>query len=266
MVRKNKILGVNIIISLFFLVNPLNMTAHSGWQEHAKDMREVLGLQASAMLNEWMKFISSDMIDKPNPFYNNLKERFPWFSCKHRFLFHWGYDANPWNKELENKVLRYCEINELNKETYLRIFKTELRNEQKRRNRQINQKTEMLFGFAHGGRDASYAHFFAAIAYDVHLLGDYMTDNRDLEGLPEFNSLIGLIITELRKLDNNVFKDLAIQAEINSINRCSIVNTQKKADAIMKCLKRKVPLLIRKGQNGSIYRRLCNKGFIFMEV
>lgn len=76
-----------IIIFILVVVNHTTALGHSGWGEHYADMIAVLGLEDSPKLKEWAKFISSDMIDKPNPFYSKFKEKHPGFQCKHRFFF-----------------------------------------------------------------------------------------------------------------------------------------------------------------------------------
>ena len=126
--------------------------AHGSWQEHVADMTEVMGLREEPRLRAWMKFISSDMIDKCEPFYSELKARHEGFACKHRLLFHWGYDAEPWSPELEARVVRYCREYDLDRDSTLRLFRSEMVAEQKRRNALLNRRTEELFGFAHGGR------------------------------------------------------------------------------------------------------------------
>ena len=254
------------IIIILVVVNHTTALGHSGWGEHYADMIAVLGLEDSPKLKEWAKFISSDMIDKPNPFYNKFKEKHPGFQCKHRFLFHWGYNANPWNSVLESKTKRYCK--DLEKTSHKRVciedtialFKQELRQEQKRRNSLINKRTEDLFGFAHGGKDASFARFFASFAYNVHLIGDYTSDNTDLEGLQNLNEIIGLLVIELRNLDK--VKSREVIRGISNMNK-KYVGPQKKADALLKYLVQKVPLFLKEAQNGSIYRRIEKRGFKF---
>ena len=108
--------------------------AHGSWQEHVADMTEVMGLREEPRLRAWMKFISSDMIDKCEPFYSELKARHEGFACKHRLLFHWGYDAEPWSPELEARVVRYCREYDLDRDSILRLFRSEMVAEQKRRN------------------------------------------------------------------------------------------------------------------------------------
>lgn len=136
-----------------------------------------------------------------------------------------------------------------------------LRKEQKRRNGLINSITENLFGFASGGRDASYANFFAAMAYDFHLLGDYMTDNKDLNGLVEFDVLIGGIITTITRLDAAESKTLV--NAIRSLNK-SDKDVQQRADDIMALMQIQLPTFIKRAQGGFIKRRLESRGYKFI--
>lgn len=150
-----------LIISIIFC-HTQNTFAHDRWQKHANDMFVILGFQEHRELKNWMKFISSDMIDQRDydDFYNKLKNKHEWFKCKHRLLFHWGYNTEPWNKELEQKTKVYSEKYHLNYDSTKQALQQDLRQEQKRRNRLMNNETEKLFGFASGGKDASYANFF----------------------------------------------------------------------------------------------------------
>ena len=254
--KKSFIKYVFFIICSFFI--SFRAFPHNGWEQHADDMMAVFGFNDNRQLREWMKFISSDMIDKVEPFYSRLKANHPGFSCKHRLLFHWGYDSEPWSKQLENRVQVYCQDYDLNTESNIRVFKAEIKEEQIKRNRIINERTESLFGFAHGGIDARYAHFFASMAYNIHLLGDYTSDNSDLDGLQDISTIIGLIVIEIRSLDNIQSKQII--KGITKINQ-QYIDPQEKADMLMIYLKYELPKFIKKAQNGSIYRRLKNKGF-----
>ena len=261
------------------------LSCHSSYGHHSKkahvdEIREALGFEPNQYIDDWIGFISSDMIDKPNPFYTELTEYFPGFKCKHRQLFHWNYNGEPWTKSLESKITAYA-ISIYGDEKYrehlpsiIEAFKTKLRNEQKRRNGIINRKTETVFGFASGGKDGSYANFFAAMAYDLHLLGDYMSDNKDLNGLVEFKTLIGGIITSINRLDSREGKSIvksinAVLALPNDGSSASIQKKndkiQKKADKIMEIIKKELPEFIRNAENGSIKRRLEKRGFKFIK-
>lgn len=255
-----------ILIVLVILYSP-QARCHSGWGEHYAGIIAVLGFENSPQLRNWAKFISSDMIDKHEPFYSKFKQKHPGFSCKHRLFFHWGYNAEPWNPFLEAKVKEYCNhMQSLNNKRIISLnetiqqIKKELKDEQKRRNGLINKRTEDTFGFAHGGKDAKNARFFASFAYNVHLIGDYTSDNTDLEGLQKLEDIIGLIVIELREFDKVRSRDVI--KGITSINR-KYVGPQKKADALLKYLKQEVPSFVKEAQNGSIYRRLGKRGFKF---
>ena len=92
-----------IILSLSFI--QITSFAHGSWQQHADDMYEVFGFERNDKLTNWMKFVSSVLIDnknsdsafdnsgKPFDFYAFLQEKYPGFQCKHRLLFHWGYNG-----------------------------------------------------------------------------------------------------------------------------------------------------------------------------
>lgn len=247
-------------VILFSIVICQDILAHSG-DVHVNEMMAVFGFQDNPKLRAWMKFISYDMIDNYHPFYNELKRRHPGFICSnHRYLFHWGYNAKPWNNYIEQNVKRYCEQYDLNIESNIRIFKSELVSEQKRRNRILNSKTEELFGFAHGGRDATYANFFCSMAYNIHLLGDYMSDNTILEGLPNINTLIGSFVGDLRRIDK--YSCRLIILKITYINK-RFSNPQKKADVLMAYLKQSIPSFLKQAEKGNIRRRLEGRGYRF---
>lgn len=251
-----------------------NANAHSGFIAHGEDIMAVLGFKHNTKLfnrskdttnnTSWVKFISSDMIDNTT-FHFKLEQQHPGFSIatpsRHRLLFHWAYDTEPWNYQLEEHIKDYCYALDLNIETNIRIFKSAILAEQKQRNRLIIQKTRDVFGFANGGTDDLYTHFFAAMAYNIHILGDYTSDNTILAGLYDFEKLIGSIVVELRKLDyigsKQIIKDLT---KINHKN----IDIQKKADEIMIFLKSVIPQFLYTARNGSIRRKLEAQGFEFI--
>ena len=128
-----------LFISLFLF--RMSILAHASWQQHADDMYEVFGFERNEELTNWMKFVSSVLIDNNNSdnafskdgisfnFYSYLQEKYPDFQCKHRFLFHWGYNSRPWSTYLQDKVNRYGWSEEM-----IKNFQTDLVAEQKRRN------------------------------------------------------------------------------------------------------------------------------------
>lgn len=187
--------GLTIVLYIVFC-SAIDVFAHGGFIQHGEDIMAVLGLGNDTRLfnrskdtknnNSWVKFISSDMIDNTD-FHMELERSYPGFSIKgpnqHRLLFHWAYDSKPWNDELERLVREYCDVYDLNIELNLRVFKAKILSEQKRRNKLITNKTQEVFGFEKGGRQGRiYTHFFAAMAYNIHILGDYTSDNIVLMG------------------------------------------------------------------------------------
>lgn len=251
------------------LLSPINTHAHPDKYTHANEILAALGFEYHQDIYDWLCFISSDMIDKHQPYYSELTAAFPGFKCKHRMLFHWNFNGMPWTPGLEKKVAAYTRL-KYGSESYKKYFPdvkesflSHLRREQKRRNGLINRKTESLYGFASGGKDASYANFFAAMAYDLHLLGDYTSnDNTDLDGLVEFNTLINGIISSVNRLDSKQGKTLVKAIKwANSSNK----NVQYKADDIMAVIIGQLPLFIKTAQDGSIRRRLEKRGYKFLK-
>lgn len=101
------------------------------------------------------------------------------------------------------------------------------------------------------------------MAYNIHILGDYTSDNTVLDGLFGFDKLIGKIVVELRNLDYANSKQL-----VNGITKIKNKNIdiQKKADLLMDYLKQEVPAFIKSACNGSLKRRIEGRGFKFIRA
>lgn len=259
------------VFTLLMMLCAIDIMAHGDFIAHCEDMMDVFGFEYNTKLfsrskatksnTSWTKFISSDMIDNTE-FHRHLERIYPNFHISrpklHRLLFHWGYNVEPWSKYLERHIRNYCRLNAQNEEKTIQEIKILVRAEQKKRNHKINEVTENVFGFAHGGTDAKYAQFFASMAYNIHLLGDQQTDNSVFVGVANTNTLIGQIILSLRMLDKS--KSKAIEKQLTKINN-QYVDPHEKADAVMIYLKQSIPSFIKEAQNGSLYRRLEKKGF-----
>lgn len=258
---------VAFLASIFLSV--LSVSAHSGFDLHKADFYAVLGLREHPDVTAWMKQISSKMIDGykgvPLPeyggldFYNYLKAEFPGFKCKHRVLFHWGYNSRPWNDELQAKADALPWGRDPKE---LERFRRTIASEQQRRNREANAMTEELFGFASGGKDASYANAMISIVYDVHLIGDYTPDNRDLDGVQDFESVVGDLVNAVRRLDEEGGKHL-----IKCIRSLSAedIPVQEKAAMLMGLLTDEMPDFLRQAQGGALKRRFEKRGIEFVE-
>lgn len=260
---KARIRQYSLLIAFVAMFVPQNLYAHSSKYEHIDDMYEVFGFIRNQKLTDWMEFVSSDMIDKPGDFYEELKEKHPGFTCKHRLLYHWGYNGEAWSDAMESRVRAYGRMCKINQDSIISVFKKELREEQKRRNGIMNRRTEDLFGFSHSGKGASQALFFASIAYDVHLLGDYTPDNTDLDGLQDFNKIVDDIAKRITSIDSQ--RGGFIATEIKRIARSSMQRANK-AESILNYLKRTLPDFIINAEGGALYQPLHNKGFYINSV
>lgn len=260
-----------LLIGFCIILSPNKCFGHPNKSTHAYEIMSALGFEYNQSIYDWLCFISSDMIDKHQPFYSELCRKFPGFKCKHRLLFHWNYNGMPWTPGLEGRVLAYTR-GKYGSENYRKEFPgmkerflAVLRKEQKNRNGKINAMTEQLFKFSPSGKDASFANFFAAMAYDLHILGDYTSkDNSDLDGLVDFNVLVGGIIQSINRLDSKQGKGLVKKIKVASAK--SNKNVQFMADDVMNILQSDLPLFIMKAQDGSIKRRLEKQGYKFIEL
>lgn len=265
----------NIFIWLFLWLEMLfafTAFAHPCWQQHAVDQYGVLGLAEDDRLTQWLRQLNSNVIDNPNydkkfyefvdgdwkkiGFYDHLKLHFPDFKCQHRFLFHWGYNSNPWTEGLERKVKGYGWDDRL-----ILAFKDSLRAEQKRRNAVMNRKTEDLFGYGHQGKEAQTARILVSLAYDVHVVGDYTTDNKSLGGMMSLKAAVGDIVNNLRSLDLQVSAPLL--KRLRKFNG-KTDDVQASADSLLDLLVKEVPVIIRSARGGEVKRHLESMGFAFI--
>ena len=257
-----------LFISLLLFRMPI--LAHASWQQHADDMYEVFGFERNEELTNWMKFVSSVLIDNNNSdnafssdgisfnFYSYLQEKYPDFQCKHRLLFHWGYNSRPWSSYLQDKVNRYGWSEDM-----IREFQADLIAEQKRRNGFANEYTENVFGFAHSGKEARIARVLISIAYDVHILGDYEPDNSDLDGLQDMGSVVGDIINNLTTLDKK--QSSALCKQLKKVSQYQEYDIQDKATIILDLLKDNFSNLLRNANGGEIAAHLTSMGFQFTD-
>lgn len=258
------------IIALLLIISQVSSWAHGSWEQHADDMYEVLGLERNEKLTEWMRFVSSVLIDnnnteyafsdngEPFDFYSYLKDKYPGFQCKHRFLFHWGYNSRPWSDYLQKKVLDYGWS-----DSKIQEFQADLVAEQKRRNSFANNYTENVFGFAHGGKEARVARVIISVVYDVHLLGDYEPDNTDIEGLQDIGSVVDDIINNINALDKQNGSVLCKQ--LKKISQKSNLEVQDKASTILFFLKENFGNFLKIAEHGKIAEHLNSQGFFFVK-
>lgn len=252
---------ISLILSLLSLCSPIY--AHPSYSEHVKDMRGVLGLKSDERVNNWLKLISSDMIDNIE-FHKMLDIKYGLnlsSASRHRMLFHWSYDSEPWSFDLDTYIRRNCQTVQGAEDT-IRAIRLLVIEERKRRNKKINQKTEQLFGFSSGGIEAKYARMIAALVYDIHILGDYESDNSCFSGLPIINTLLTHIQSVLKDIDEVESRNLRNKIEFEKMSGKS--HTQK-ADIIMPLLILEVPSLLKKARGGFLKRKIESRGFLFVE-
>ena len=255
-----------IILSFILIGFVVPTNAHKSWSLHARDMYEVLQLEENSELTAWMKYISSDLIDgydavkaysidgKRVKFGKYLKHKYTRLKFPHRYLYHWGFNARPWNKDWEAKVVGWDEAD-------IKALQADLIKEQKRRNALANKKTENLFNLAHGGKEARLANVLLSIVYDVHILGDYEPDNKMLNGLQDLSSVVSDIIARINALDSKSGKDLV--ARLKKVSNNNSLDIQNKALQLNIVMKEGFSAFLQKANNGYAKRHLENQGFVF---
>lgn len=259
------------LILLVSFVHPVLLYAHDG-QKHVEEIHNALGLEIEPYSKPWVwiRDISYSMIDDYASVIRAMQRRYPGFNISkgwdHRAFFHWHYNGKPWNDRLDKIVERNAQrIFKDNFSDYVDEMKAELSriliDEQRRRNRKMNQATEILFyNGPVGGRAGTIANRFTAIVYDLHILGDYMSDNRTFDGLAEFNALVGGIIESINTIDRMAGKDIV--QHIRNVLRLP-ESDQSKADQIMAIIQKDLPRFISKADDGRIKQHLVEQGFKF---
>lgn len=265
-----------ILVVFLSICLSINLTyAHGDFISHCEDIMQVLGFDYNTRLfsrnkdtkgnKSWTKIISSDMIDNTD-FHKVLEKNHNGFKIssprRHRYLFHWPYDiTEPWSYELEHLVIDYCEQYDLNIESNIRIFKSEIQSEHNKRKRLIEKETQRVFGLNPGGVEGYiYAHFLISMAYNIHLLGDYTSDNSELRGLYPYEKLVERICEDIKSLDPKESHKI-----IKGIQRVNFEHSdvQEKADYLMLYLKNQVPLFIKSARKGSFKYKLEINGIKF---
>ena len=256
----------HIIIYILLLLTAAPVLAHKSWTFHAQDMYEVLQLEDNPKLTEWMKYISSDLIDgydavkaysidgKEVKFGEYLKHKYPNLKFPHRYLYHWGFNSRPWTKDWDEKVADWDEAD-------IHALQADLIQEQKRRNRLANEKTETLFNLAHGGKEARVANVLLSIVYDAHILGDYEPDNKLLNGLQDLSSVVGDIISRVNALDSKSGKNLV--ENLKEVANDTTLSLQDKALQLNIVLKEGFSKFLQVADEGSVKRHLESQGFVF---
>ncbi len=217
-------------------------------------------------IEAWLRLITSDLIDNykgvPMPefgdrtFYQYAGDEFD-FHCKHRLLFHWGFNSEPWSDALEERLSKCPWYPDGQKKD---AFRKALTLEQARRNRAANEAAERLFGFASEGKEAAWANGILAIVYDVHLLGDWNPeDNSDFDGVTEPSAIAADIMNALRRIDSRTSGRL--EKELKKLvrkekdrNRLSVL--------IVGLLQERLPAFILSSNYGALELRFKKSGFV----
>jgi len=261
-----------------FLVIPSIGFAHGNGTIHVREMYSVLPFAANedgsatkenVAIEGWLRLITSELIDNYKGreyddfdgrcFYHYLNDEFG-FHCKHRLLFHWGYNSRPWSEALDAKISHY----EWSKDPQMvEAFKRVFVVEQARRNRLANSKTEEVFGFSSSGKESAWANGIIAVVYDIHLLGDYVPyDNVDFDGVMLPSKVLGDIVNALSRIDANESKNL--RKRITELAK-STHDEHELAIILIRELQNEFPKFLLSANDGAIKKKFLMRGFRLKE-
>ncbi|MGN1221337.1 MAG: hypothetical protein ACI4TU_10415 [Candidatus Cryptobacteroides sp.] len=264
------------ILCLLSILVSFPTYAHPNSWQHIMEMYSVLPfatdkdgnvVQENFPIRIWLENITKNLIDDYNrveineyggcTFYAYLQREFNFKLSfgEHRILFHWGYNAQPWNDSLEQYVIS----NNWDEEKIAR-FKRAMVVEQRRRNRIANKEAEKVFNFASGGIEAQWANAILSIVYDVHLLGDYtLADNKNFKGVTEPSKVAQDILSSIRRLDRSKTSIKLIESIKQTISEYS--DQHILAEKLIILLQKEMPRFILSAQDGSLKRRFEKLGY-----
>ncbi len=268
--------GKRLLISLMAFLLSWIAASHPKSYMHVMEMYSVLpfaadeggnAVEANFPIREMLQKITEELIDEHNrievaeyggrTFYAYLRDEYGFGLSfgNHRLLFHWGYNANPWNDELDNYVIKHkWDCNKIDR------FKGALINEQRRRNAIANKEAEKVFGFASGGKEARWANSIIAIVYDVHLLGDYTEDdNKNFAGVTKPSKVAGDIINSIRNIEDSRTSRRLIESIRKATAECS--DQHKLASRLIYILQKDLPDFLLVANNGALKMKFERKGF-----
>ena len=272
--NKAKVCAIVTSQVFLYVLLPQSVSAHGNGKTHVKEMYSVLpfavqengsATSENKPIADWLGMITSDLIDNywgkqyddygGKSFYDYLRDEFD-FHCKHRLLFHWGFNSRPWSEALEEKISGYDWYSD--PETVTR-FKQLFVTEQARRNRQANAVTEELFGLTSSGKEAAWANGIISVVYDVHLLGDWVPDdNSDFDGVTPPSKIVIDLVNAVRRIDPQ--KSKSIEKELIAVSK-SATDENEMAVMLIAKLQTLFPDFLLESNDGALKRKFQAKGF-----
>lgn len=240
-----------VFISLALLLLPSRMEAKQFGKGkntgHEADMYAVLPFQKSAGISAWLESVHKTIDFPYNKYFDGLRDaphqKFSWGKYGHRIFFHWGFNSEPWSPQIQEQIDK-CGWD---RETIL-SFRAKLTAEQAGRNRAIMKQTGILFHFGLSGQERAYANGLASIVSDVHLLGDFTTEN--IAPLPNLQYVINDIKTTLSERLSGDEQARRINRQLDA-TRTNYPDTKARAQAVLDILKKEFPRFL----------LTCNKGY-----
>lgn len=210
-------------------------------QAHCKDWIACLGIAVADQQKfcEGMRGFSAQIDTIEPDIRAKLRDEYG-IQFKHRLLFHWGFNNDPKNSE---PLLQKLDKSGLSAQKREDLFKY-LREQQKQRNGKMISRVEAITELPKGQSRA-----LTTILYDVHILGDY--DTEDVEPLLDIRKLnFDLKQKGILRMEFKTGQEELLQA----LDRAESAggSEEKKAENIIKTIKDRFPGLLSKQWHGAL--------------
>lgn len=255
MEKRLNLIGSSSLLLIVFCVLSLCASAKSfdkgGKNGHEADMYAVLPFERSPEISQWLEFIHRTIDFPYNKYFDGLRDaphqKFSWGKYGHRIFFHWGFNSEPWSPQIQEQVNK-CKWDAKT----VAGFKAKLVAEQARRNKSIMEQTGKLFGFNLSGQERAYANAMAAIVSDIHLLGDYTTEN--IAPLPNLQHVINDIQTTLFERLQGGEEAKRLNKRLDALEK-QYPDTKQRAQAALDFLHAEFPAFLLTCNNGYFKRQ-----------
>ncbi len=211
---------------------------------HQADIYSILPFKKCKQIDDLILNIHNG-IDHPIGYFAGLRnpphQDFTWHKYGHRVFFHWGFNSNPKNSIILNKLVDERKWPKNTQE----LFWEKVITEQSRRNKSDMALCSKTLSFSLQGKERAYANAIASLIVDVHILGDYTTTN--IVCLQEISS----VASDIKKALFSSLYGGDIAKEINkAIDKTASIKSQKeRAVAILKILQQNMPTFWLEAQN-----------------
>ncbi len=239
---------------------------------HINDMCAVFGTRAdNPSTSRIFKCVTEEMdkgrtgrqIYTLNQKIKKIAMNFKWGGYTHRIFFHWGFNGNPRKSAALAERVNAATEDELLRE---KIWKIIIEEQDRRNKRMIRQAEIVLAGNrakdpgASGGKLGDLANGIVSIAYDVHIIGDYI-EGKDMpmKAIASLDSVKADIVAATRRITKNdpdfsAIGKARLSAFSKAMEKKNWGNMQKRGETVLNIMEEHLPGIF--SECGFVSRRL----------